>query len=91
MEKMKGEFRLVGLGLPNQFTCTNECKENINEDVFWPKSIISKDRFQALFDWAKKDKGFWNSRWIAVIEHDGFTWNQVPKNAVVLEIKEQTI
>lgn len=78
------EFLLKGLSAPRSFTCrTMDSKESI----FWVKSNMTFERYQALFKWAKSDDDFWKSKWVVEIEHDGFYEDGTPKNPVALEVK----
>ena len=72
------EFKISGLGRKKSITC-----ETRKEDVFWPKVELTQDRFDA----------FWNyynvkDNYIAVIEHDGLTEDEIPLNGKIIEIKE---
>lgn len=53
--------------------------------IFWPKSKISKDRFDALW---KYIDGRWKDGLIAVIEHDGFYPDGTPVFPVIIEVKQ---
>jgi len=75
------EFKLTGLGRSGSFTC----EPLTNENIFWPKSGLSKDRFGALWNYVKG--GSWTGKEIAVIQHDGVNQEGIPINGVVIEVK----
>jgi hypothetical protein len=80
-------FRLVGLSAGQKFTCSNFGKE----DIFWAESGLSEDRYRALFKWAKSEDDFWKQKWVVIIEHEGLTYDGVPINGIVIEVKLQEI
>jgi hypothetical protein len=82
---IKQDFLLNGLSYPKSFTCyTIDGKETI----FWAKSKMPNDRFNALFKCGKNTDDFWESKWIAEIEHEGLYDDGTPKNPFVIDIRE---
>jgi hypothetical protein len=81
---MKSDFKLVGFSRRKSMSC----EPLNNENIFWPKIDMTQDRFNALFDWAKKDDGFWKLKWIAEIDHEGLYEDGTPINPVVKAIRE---
>lgn len=81
---MKSDFKLKGLSKEKSMTC----EPLKNENIFWPKVEMPKDRFNALFDWASHENGFWKTSWIAEIEHDGLYDDQTPINPIVVAVRQ---
>ncbi len=75
---MKTEFKLKGLSKPRSFTCHTD-----KGNIFWAKSTMAFDRFDALFDFYK---GEWKEEKRVLIEHDGFREDGTPINPLVLEL-----
>lgn len=84
---MKSDFLLKGLSAPKSFTCRTFGKE----DIFWAKSKMPDDRYKALFNWAKSTDGFWESKWIAEIEHEGLYSDGTPINPFVVSVREENL
>lgn len=61
------------------------CQPLQNENIFWPKVGIDRDRFEALWNYCK---GNWKDKKIAEIEHDGFYEDGTPINPVVVGVRE---
>lgn len=79
-KRITQEFRLIGLNRPYSMTCITD-----NEVVFWPKVGITKDRFNALWDYCI---GNWKDKKYAEIEHDGLREDGTPINGVVISVRE---
>lgn len=80
---MKSEFKLKGLCKPQTFTC----EPLDNENIFWVKNTLGQTVFDELWNYCD---GNWDIKKIVVIEHDGLYPDGIPKNPVVVEIKEFT-
>lgn len=74
---MKTDFKLTGLSKPMSMTC----EPLDNENIFWPAISMSKDRFDALFDYRE-------SKMIAEIEHEGLRVDGTPINPIVTSVRE---
>lgn len=79
---MKTDFKLTGLSKPKSFTC----EPLDNENIFWAKSNMTQEQFNALWDYCAQD---WKVKKIAVIEHDGFYKDGTPINPIVISIREE--
>jgi hypothetical protein len=75
---MVTDFKLTGLSKPFSMTC----EPLDNENIFWPKVGMLKARFDALFEYRERAM-------IAEIEHDGLFANGIPKNPVVVGVRER--
>jgi hypothetical protein len=80
---MTSNFHLVGLSKPKSATLH---LLGTDRTTFWASIDMTKDRFDALFNWAKTDDNFWKEDKIAVVEHDGFYEDGTPKKPVMKEI-----
>lgn len=81
IKKLKSDFKLVGLSRPKSITC-----EPLNsEDTFHPKVAMEQDRFDALWNYKKNN---WSDKMIAEIEHEGLSIDGIPKNGVVVAVRE---
>jgi len=84
---MKTEYRLRGISNPKSGTL-----ELLSSDkhTFWATFDMPKDRYDALFNWAKSDDCFWKDHaWIAVVEHEKIAEDGCPYgNQRIIEIKE---
>ena len=79
--RIVSDFKLKGLTKPNSMTL-----EPINnENTFWAKSILTQERFDALFDYSKNN---WKDKKIAEVEHDGIREDGTPINPVVISVRE---
>lgn len=81
VKKAKGDFRLVGLSKPFSMTC----EPLNNENIFWPKVAIPRERFDALWNYCK---GNWKDKKIAEIEHEGLREDGTPINGIVVGVRE---
>lgn len=78
---MKIYAKLKGLSKPASFTC-----ESLdNEEIFWAKSGLPQDRFDALFKYAD---GNWKDEKVVEIECDATSFDGTPINAVVINVTE---
>lgn len=82
---MRSKFKLKGLGMAENRPFT--CEPLHNEEIFWPKSGLAKDRHKALFEYKKKTG--WDAKMFAIIEHDGLRPDGTPINGVVVEVEEE--
>lgn len=73
------EYALTGLSRNKSVTCVAP-----NEEFFWPKVIMSQDRFNAFWDYFSNRK---DEKFVAVIDHAGSHFDGMPKNPVLIEIK----
>lgn len=76
---MISDFLLSGLSRGYSMTC-----QNAKQDFFWLKVGLTKERFNALWDYFK---GLDKKEMIAEIEHDGFSEDGTPINGVVINVK----
>lgn len=81
---MTSEVKLVGMGRSADRAFTLESL-GLVDNMFHARSGLSTDRFNALWDYCK---GNWVDAKTAIIEHDGFTAGGLPKNAVVIEVRD---
>lgn len=84
---MKSDFLLKGMSAPKSFTCYTM---DGRESIFWSKSNMTDDAYNALFRWAKNSDDFWKTKWIAEIEHDGVYSDGTPKNPLIIGIREES-
>jgi len=78
---MKTDFKLTGLSKPNRMTC----EPLHNENIFWSETSMSKERFDALFEYSKDN---WHDKKIAEIEHEGIRADGTPINPIVINVRE---
>lgn len=83
---MTTKFKLKGLNLAKHRPFT--CEPLENDELFWPKSALSKERHKALFDYMGGESKDW-SRMFVIIEHDGLRKDGTPVNGIVVEIVEE--
>lgn len=81
VKKGRAFFKLCGLSKPASFTC----ESMYNEDLFWAKSGIPQDRFDALFEYCG---GNWQNLKFVEIEHEGLYNDGTPIKPIVISIKE---
>ena len=80
MTQTTTDFRLKGLSKPKSFTCY----PMNNDNIFWAKSEMTHERFNALFDFCKDH---WKEEKIAEIKHDGLYEDGTPINPIVINIR----
>ncbi|WP_346236733.1 hypothetical protein ABDK00_014120 [Niabella insulamsoli] len=76
-----GKYKVTGLSKGNRFTFEN------NNGTWWAKSAMPDDRFQALFEWAKSDKGFWFQNILANVSYEELSWDGTPIDGKVVGIE----
>lgn len=81
VKKVRADFKLTGISRPFSMTC----EPLNNENIFWPKVAIPKDRFDALWNYCK---GEWKDKKIAEIEHEGLCEDGTPINGIVVGVRE---
>lgn len=79
---MQSDFKLVGLSKP----CSLTCEPLHKEEVFWVKPDISKDRFDALFEYMRNN---WDVLVIVELEHEGLKEDGTPLNPKFVQLKHQ--
>lgn len=79
---MEGKFTMSGLNKNETVTCL------FNNDIFWAKSGIPKDRFDALFDYFKKgpDDAWSDSRKYAILKYEKVAEDGTPIDAEMIEV-----
>lgn len=80
------EYRLVGLNKSKPHATLNFL--HTDKDIFWADIEMPKDRFDALFNWAKNEDNFWKRQNIAVVKHDGVYDDNTPINPIMIEFKQ---
>lgn len=73
-------FKLTGLSKPESFTC----EPLGNENIFWAKNGLGKERFDALWNYVSGD---WKEKKFCKIQHDGIYEDGTPINPVVIGIE----
>jgi hypothetical protein len=77
----QGKYRIHGLSAPRSFTLRNKFGS------WWAVSELAIDRYNALFDWIKKDNGFWKDHEVwGTINHTGLSSDGTPMNGRVIDI-----
>mgnify|MGYP000878847895 CR=1 FL=1 len=79
-ERILGTFKLKGLSRPFSMTC----EPLDNENIFWPAIAISKDRFDALWNYCNNN---WDEPKYVEIEYTGLNPDGTPINGRVVSIK----
>jgi hypothetical protein len=80
-------FRLRGLSNPKSGTL-----ELLDSDrtTFWARFDMPKDRYDALFKWAKNDNTFWRTAWIVDVECESLNEDGTPygKDLRIVDFRE---
>lgn len=81
---MRTDFKLVGLSAPQSFTCMTDK----TDERFWAKNGLLHGKYQELCKWVRTNDYFWEDKWVAEIEHDGFYNDGTPKNPICVGIRQ---
>lgn len=82
--KTTGNFKLIGLSKPGSATLTHI---HSDKEIFWATLDMTKDRFDALFQYCE---GNWGDTKIVKCEFDYQDEDGIPINCKVKEVIEST-
>lgn len=85
LKMIKLDCWLHGLSSPKSGTMSL-----VKDDThtFWAPFEMPKDRYDALFTWAKNDDEFWKLGWIATVECEKLADDGCPINGKIIEVRQ---